>query len=330
MNTNPTPSTSLLSKEQQRIRETGIGASEIAAVCGLSPWMSPTDVWMRKRTPVRAPLVDGSSNNMAMRIGNLLKEPLRRLYEREAGYHVAMPEATFRHPQYPFILATPGGICDDGDGVFYNRGLEIKNVGARMARAWEDAERGMPEYVELQARQNMAVLGYDRWDVAALLGGSDFRIFTLERDADAEQNLIEAATYFWEAYVLTDTPPPEPDPARRRELLKALFPGRKGKQCKPPQDAAGFDGLCRELAKIRDTEKAIDAEKAGIENQLFQMIGDDYGIEHGPFKFTWGVQAGLTNYKDIAEDLAGGRVPPDLIEKYRGAPKRVARFVVRG
>lgn len=320
---------SLLTEEQMEIRQHGIGASEIAAVCGISPWASPLDVWMRKATPNRPPLIDGNIDSMAIRIGNTLEEPLRAMYARETGLeekHIFKPTKTSAHTDYPFILATPDGLINDDNYRCKFRGLEIKNVGGRMASAWEN---GVPDYVELQCRQNMAVLDLDRWDVAALIGGSDFQIHTIERDLELEQTMIEAAKFFWENYVLTDTPPPEDDPEKQRELLKALFPGREGKECKPPEDVTTFYDLCNALAKIKETEKVIASEKADIENQIIEMIGDDYGIEYDQFRFTWGVQAGSTSYKDIAEELCGGKVHADLIEKHRGAAKRVARFTVK-
>lgn len=232
---------SQLSAQQLEIRESGIGASEIAAVCGLSPWASATDIWMRKRTPTRGPLIDGNIDSMPIRIGNALEEPLRLMYERETGLDVVKPDITFRHQEFPFLLATPDGICEA-----QGHGLEIKNVGARMASAWDE---GVPDYVELQCRQNMAVLGLERWDVAALLGGSDFQIFTLHRDQELEQTMIDAAVHFWNEYVLTDTAPPEDDPERKRELLKVLFPGRDGKTCIAPADEILFSALCAKLLR---------------------------------------------------------------------------------
>jgi putative phage-type endonuclease len=319
---------SQLTQEQMELRQHGIGASEIAAVCGISPWASLLDVWMRKATPTREPLVTTELDSMAIRLGNMLEEPLRAMYTREVGYSVIKPDITFRHPDYPFILATPDGTVEDIKEDFSetNCGLEIKNVGARMVSAWDN---GVPDYVELQCRQNMAVLDIDRWDVAALIGGSDFQIFTIERDLELEQTMIEAAKFFWEEYVLKDVPPPENDPGKRRELLKALFPGREGKECNPPEDVTAFYDACSQLAKLKETEKVLSVEKTELENQIISMIGDDYGIEYDQFRFTWGNQAGSTSYKEIAEELAGGKIDPALIEKHRGAPKRVARFTVK-
>lgn len=315
---------SQLTDEQMEMRQSGIGASEIAAVCGLSPWATPLDIWMRKATPTRPPLIVSDIDSMATRLGNTLEEPLRQMYMRETGLMVEKPVTSFIHPDYSFVLATPDGLVGPGDCLV--KGLEIKNVGARMASAWEN---GVPDYVELQCRQNMSVLDIDRWDVAALIGGSDFQIHTIERDLELEQTMIEAAKFFWENYVLTDTPPPEDDPERQRELLKALFPGREGKECKPPEDVTEFYDACNQLAKLKETEKVLSTEKAELENRIIEMIGDDYGIEYDQFKFTWGLQAGSTSYKEIAEELAGGKIPTDLIEKHRGAAKRVARFTVK-
>jgi len=317
----------LLSEEQMELRRSGIGASEIAAVCGISPWSSALDVWMRKATATRDPLIGGGIDTMATRIGNALEEPLRLMYEMQTGLSVSKPDITFRHPLHPFILATPDGLLDFVPDM-PAKGLEIKNVGARMVRAWEEAETesGVPDYVEMQCRQNMAVLGYETWDVAALLGGSDFRIFTVQRDLELENVMIDAARNFWEEYVIGDTPPPESDPERQRALLAALFPKNADKEYKVPPDPELFNDLCLQLQRIGGKIKVLSGEKTDTENALIAMVGDDYGIEGKAGKFCWGLQNGSASYKDIAVELAGGKIPDELIEKHRSAPKRVARF----
>lgn len=316
---------SLLSKEQLELRQTGIGASEIAGVLGISPWATKTDIWMRKRTATRGPLVDGNIDTMATRIGNVFEEPIRRYYEMETGLTVKKFDETLRHPDYHFILATPDGYAYPHERALeFTHGVEIKNVGARMMGAWED---GVPDYYELQCRQCMAVLGIGRWDVAAVLGGSQFVTYIIERDLDIEQFMIEGARDFWENYVEKDIAPPSQDPDAQRRLLQALFPKHLNKSYKVPTDPEYFKELCEEYANIQEQEKALKEEKTSVQNSLIEMVGDAYGIDD-PYtgKVSYGFQQGRTNYKNLATDLAGGSISDALMEKYRGEGSRVFRF----
>lgn len=316
---------SQLSDAQMQMRRTGIGASEIAAVCGISPWSTPTQVWLKKAPLDAAEPYDTTPlDNMAIKVGNILEEPLRQLYMNETGLFVVKYDETYRHPNVPFLLATPDGLCYGTErSTDVAHGLEIKNVGKRMAGAWDE---GVPDYVAMQCYQNMMVTGYGQWDVAALLGGSDFQIFHLYRNEAIEESIIEAATTFWIDHVVADVPPPASDPEEKRAQLKHLFPSSVGKECKAPVEIDTFSETCLQLSRLSKVEKDIATEKQEAQNRLIEMVGNDYGVEFNGYKFTYGTQAGSTSYKDIALELAGGKIDPAMIEKYRGEPKRVARF----
>jgi hypothetical protein len=43
----------------------------------------------------------------------------------------------------------------------------------------------------------MMVMGWDRWDVAALFNGNDPKCWTLHRDREWERDALEQVTAFW-------------------------------------------------------------------------------------------------------------------------------------
>lgn len=310
----------MLSAEQIEMRRSGIGASEIAAVCGISPWVTPLEVWMRKATPSRGPLVEKETETARMRVSRALEDALRGLYTVQTGIAMA-PGKTLRHGEYPHILATPHGLSYDG-----TRGLTIRCVGPHQMDEWGLERDDVPRAVELQCRQSMAVTGRELWDVAALLGGTEFRVYTLRRDLELEELLLQAANEFWTTYVEGDSPPPEPDPDKRRLYLGARYTQRAERQCAPPSDPARFTRLCKGLAQVNEQLKKLEREKKLFENDLCEMVGDGYGIESEAGKFLWAWQTGSVAYKAVAQELFGGAVPEYIAEKHRGADKRVARF----
>ena len=306
----------MLTAEQLELRKTGIGASEVSALTGSSPYAQPIDVWLAKTG--RA---DGLVENEAMRLGNELEGALTVLYSGRTGRMVERRATTHRHPDFSHVLATPDALVDGGE-----RGLEIKLVGARMAHHW--AEESVPDYVQDQARQNMAVLGIDSWDVLALIGSTECRITTIHRDYEHEAVLLEACETFWALHVDTDTAPEIEDPERRRAYLLQRYPGSEMTKATDVTDAADADEIEQAIRWRRTADEMIEALKGArdqLTNIITERIGADYGIQ-GPWgKFLHYPVKGRVNWEAVARALSPA-IPADLIEQHRGESSRVPRY----
>lgn len=191
--------------------DTGLGASEIAAVAGLNPHASPWDVWLAKTGQATF------EGNELTEWGHRLEPAIRQKYADETGYIVEVPAASMFHPSRPWQRATPDGIVygaplhvrgDDAEdmdrepprSIAYAEGRAIerlfqaKNVGEWPARRlWED---GVPDYVQLQEQWEMDVTGAKIADVCALVGGNDFRMFTVAYDAKLAADLVDIGAEF--------------------------------------------------------------------------------------------------------------------------------------
>lgn len=318
-----------LTQEQKEIRRTGVGASEIAMVAEIHPYRGPLDVWITKPTASRPPLLDelaeDEDENPRMEVGTALEDGLRALYTKRTGISLIAPKVTLRHPQHPTVLASPDGIALKDDGAVGNGGLELKVVGARMLHHWED---GVPDYVLAQAAQNMAVLDKEWWDVGALLGGTDFRVWRVQRDLQFEASLIESALMFWEAHVLADSAPEPRDPEEAKRLLRERYPGSTATKARVVGD--GADGEIAELVRWYRAACAqigtLEHAKAQLEIALCALVGADYGIEGSWGKFIWFPRRGNVAWKEVAQELGGGVVPVEIAEKHRGSACRVPKF----
>lgn len=315
----------MLTAEQKAIRKTGVGASEVSALVELNPYKDAMAVWCRKPTPSRPPLVDDDDDddgeeNPRAEVGSVLEGSLRELYTRRTGIELAPYEPiTLRHPDLEHVLASPDGLSADGAG-----GLELKVVGANMLHHWEG---GVPDYVVAQCTQNMAVVGRDRWDVAALLGGTDFRVWSIGYDDDLATMLLEACEEFWTVHVEGDTPPEPRDHESRKAYLRARYPSASSK-CVPVGDGdhGELADLARMFAEGKELLANVQAAHDQIEAYFQELVGDQYGIEGGWGKFLWYGVRGRVDWKAVAEELAGGVVPLALEEKHRGKGYRVPRF----
>ena len=68
-----------LTPEQLAQRALGVSASEVAAVCGLSPYEGPWSVWAKKKGHIVVEMSD------AMLLGHLLEEPIASHCRQDSG-----------------------------------------------------------------------------------------------------------------------------------------------------------------------------------------------------------------------------------------------------
>lgn len=307
----------MLTAEQHAIRATGIGASEIAAVAGLSPYQSPIDVWLRKPTANRAALDSDDGDSGPAEVGSILEPAVLELYTRRTGNAAERPLATRRHPEHEWVLASPDGV------VNAERLVEVKVVGTRMASDWDD---GVPDYVRCQCLWQAFVTGAELVDVAALLG-TDFRVYSVERDDAIIADLFEIGREFWFERVLTDTPPPPTPTEDRKEYLRKRFAVHTGEMITPTAEelAEYWDDLrTRERQAKQASEAATDALNLA-QGDIMMRIGDKAGVLFADgSRYTWKApESGAISYKAIAEALAPfGKIPAELLAQHTSAPTR--------
>lgn len=177
-------------------RRKGIGASDAAAVCGMSPYRGPLDVYLDKLGLLP------EQESEPMRWGLLLEQVVETAYCQETGQPWIETRPMLRHQQYPWMLATLDRQRADG------RIVELKT--ARTAEGWGQAGTDeVPEGYLLQVQHQMAVADVDAADVAVLIGGSDFRVYHVARRQDLIDLLIMVEAEFWQRVVSLQ--PPEID-----------------------------------------------------------------------------------------------------------------------
>lgn len=311
-----------LTPEQVAIRKDGLGASEISAVLEMNPFKSPIDVWLSK---VGRHVDDEEETNKSI-TGGALEPGLCQLYTDRTGFHVHRPLETYRHPEHPRVLASPDGFAFQHGfartPLNRSHGLEIKCVGFRMKDRW--SEDTVPAYVDLQCRQNMAVLNLDRWDVLALID-NEIHIYQIDRDLEIETMLIETAEWFWDEYVSTNTPPPVEEADERRRYLKYRYPGAIGAEIRQTSDPDVWE-LARWLRECKEQRKALEAAEKQLTNAMIEVVGNDAGIK-GPWgKAIMSPMRGAISYKDLAEDIAGGLLRTEQLDKHRGESYRKFGF----
>jgi putative phage-type endonuclease len=252
-------------------RSTGIGASESAALFGVSRWDTLTTLWARKTGRLTT---QDAEQTKQLKWGIRLEPAIAAGYEEDSGRKLvrAGQYAVAQHSQLPFMAATPDyWIVSAHDRT--GAGLvEIKNVGIWIAKHWDD---GVPPYVEIQAQHQMACTGRDYVTVMPLFGGNDDRPLDIERNQAFIDELEVQCDWFW-GFVKRDEAPPVDGSERTLEAIKKLHPADNGEQVDLPTDALDW---WAQLEGAKATIKGAETMKTDADAHLRDAIGDaTYGL----------------------------------------------------
>lgn len=199
-------------------RRKGIGASEIAAVLGISPWESPFSLFWRK--------VNGwdYEPSAQMEWGTRLEDAIAAKYaDNHPDYEIGLGHLE-QHPIHDWMLATPDRFIWDVRKSSLNVSglLELKT--AHSADGWgEPGTAEVPVYYRAQVLWQMAVVGVEWADIAVLVGGSDYREYQIPLDTRDLNVMVEAGRRFM-ARIESDDPPPLDDHTATLATVKRLHP----------------------------------------------------------------------------------------------------------
>jgi len=306
---------------QSTNRMTGIGGSDIAAIVGKIPSFYKRDVNVvyLEKIGTRHPF----SGNEATDWGNRLEPLLRDKYlddHQDLTMFTMKRGQTIRDNEHPFIFATPDGICfgQEGDAHIW----EAKTVrypsnkeGARWGEADVDGDPVIPDNVRLQVAWYNAVL--ESWGtplenfskVSVLIGGQDYREYTVPRDQELETALLQAGADFWENNVQKKVPPDPSHTEAYATVLKDRYPAPTNDVLVPAskeiEDIARlYHNTKRDIVRLEDKLKFY-------ENTLRNHIGNNQGVvgrdaDNGKpeFRMTWKLERkSSTNRGNILKEL---------------------------
>ena len=234
-------------------RVNSIGGSEAAAVLGLSPWKTPYQVWCDKLG-----LSGDQETSPAMEWGTRLEPVIRQKYADETGRVVRWPVGDewghMQSEEYPFMGATLDGLTDDG------RGLEIKT--SRSGAEWGDEGTDeVPQVYVVQCQHSMVVSKLEVFDIALLIGGSDFRIYEVPADPELQQIIIEREAEFWQM-VQSQTPP---EPITYADAIQRFATSRE-------ERFVADDDLLAAVQQLRDAGAAAKAAKVSDFDARFEIL----------------------------------------------------------
>lgn len=310
--------TALSYAEWKQYRTMGLGGSDAAAVCGISPWKTARDLYDEK---VHKKITEQEGDGwVAKEMGKLLEELVVQIFMKRTNTNPYAVRKMFRHPLYPFMIAD----CDYFvmlDGKIYV--IECKTSFTYQTWGWEDGN--IPPHYVLQGRHYMAVANVDGVIFLCLHGNKEDSLYIrrLERDLDQEEALIRQEAYFWKKNVLPKKPPKYTEKA---DLVLNSIQGRYGiqeekKVILPPSYAANIS----DYLKLKEKKSALGLQMKQIEEQMKlayapiqeAMEGAETAvIEAGGVRYQAGYSRKVSTsiYKDSLEVLQ--MLHPDIYREY--------------
>ena len=185
-------------QEWLRERKNYLGGTDLAAICGLSPYRTALDVYLDKTSD------DIEENtNSAMHWGTLLEDVVAKEYAEVTGQTIGIEPNTIYHPSIKFLAANIDRWVGNKKYV-----LECKTAGFNKNKEWGDSGTDqIPESYLVQVAYYAAICDVPKVDIAVLIGGQDFRIYTYERSKELEEKLIKIACNFWHNHIEKRIPP---------------------------------------------------------------------------------------------------------------------------
>lgn len=304
-------------------RQTGIGGSEIAAIVGLNQYTTPMQIWESKVNPI-----EDNSTNKPMYWGNVLEEVVAKEYAKRTGYKVQRVNTQMRHPDFQFAIANIdraivnhaiSGTVRWKDGkLSTDRILECKTANGFAAKQWGEAGSDqVPDSYLIQCQWYLGITGASICDLAVLIGGQDFRIYTINRDDELIADLLQQGAAFWELVKNNIAP----DPINYPEAVK------KWAISDSSLSVQADDLLIDDLEKIQSIKaqvKELEAQEDALKARVLMALESAETLLYQGVK----VATCKTQTRNSFDAKAFEKDHPDLYAQYKKqSSTRVLRII---
>ena len=307
----------LINHDFTQDRSKYIGGSDIGALLGLSHYKSPLAVWMEKTGKEVKPV-----DSLPLRFGSFVEEFVANEYAKATGFALSADDTTRIHPQYSFMSGNIDRyVHEEGLHMPATKILECKTANPFSRAQWgEVGSDQVPMSYLCQCVWYMSVTGIEKTDLAVLFGNTDFRIYTILRDPELENLVLEKAHHFWHEHVLKDIPPPAQSP----DDCQLLF--QRGDPSKTLEANAETLALLARLQTLHRQGNTCEEEISALKTQIMAQMRDAEVLAHqGQILATW--KAPKASFRLDAKRLE--MEERAIYEKYKVASQTSRRFVLK-
>jgi putative phage-type endonuclease len=261
-------------------RKTYLGGSDLGAIIGVNKYKTALGVYLEKTSEFVEEV-----NNDATYWGNVLEDVVAQEYSKRMNLPVEVETKLLRHPEYEFLAANIDRWVDGKKYV-----LECKTAGFMMSKEWGEVEfsENIPDSYYAQVAWYSAITEAPKVDIAVLIGGQKFKIYTYTKDEIFESNLLKAGIDFWKNHVEPRIPPAPSN----LDDLKTIYPfGENGKTIKADNEILK---QIEDLQALKDASKTLESQidQLKFSIQLFMQDSDTLVDENNKKLITWKTNKG--------------------------------------
>jgi putative phage-type endonuclease len=235
--------------EQLAERRNFLGASECSAALGLSPFFSPVELFLAK-------IGNGQpiEETLPMLVGQALEPVVLTLAERDLGEPIILRQQVFVDESTPWRRCTIDGWLDSQSAI-----IEAKTSGDN--RGWGDGDDDIPAHYFYNAQHSLACIPEAKRVIfPVLIGGRTFRVYRVERDAEAIELVKTGENLFMDR--VREGVPPEPVSV---EDVERLYPRSSGQVVvATPEVESAAMAIAIAKAQIKALEQKIEAQKLTV------------------------------------------------------------------
>lgn len=275
-------------KHWHKLRAQDITSTDVAALFGISPWLTEFELWHRKKNATIVELEPSGRMLWGQRLERSISDGIAEDYKLT----IRPMKEYIRVPAWRIGSSFDNAVGEDGI-------LEVKNVdGLAYKDGWiingDSVEA--PPHIEIQAQHQLLVSGRTHAYIGALIGGNRVTLIKREPDVAIHEAIKAKVAAFWRSIDANE----EPEPNFKED---ANFISKLQGYAEPGKviNASGDDklsDLVRSYKSWGEKESAAKDEKDGIKAQLLILIGDAEKVMGDGFTISAGVK------------------PPTLIEAY--------------
>jgi putative phage-type endonuclease len=192
--------------EWHAARAGGIGASEIAAVVGLSPYVSAFHLWHMKKGNLPS-----QAKSDAMDWGHRLEPVVRDWWQERHPELWVGSTGTWAHSERPWQRVNPDGILYPIEAGSVVSGARVALYEGKTSRFGDgfgpSGSDQIPLAYRCQVQHSLDIFDLPRAYVAVLIGGNEPREYVIEADPVDRAALRDAGAKFWQSLQDNDEPP---------------------------------------------------------------------------------------------------------------------------
>lgn len=305
----------MLTSVQLKARKSGLGGSDLAAICGISPWSTPLDVYLDKINPEATEKKATASQTR----GSIMEAEIIATYANLTSNSIELEKDLLRHPKYNFAIGSIDAWVNNKEFI-----LECKTANWAKAREWgEEGTDQVPDYYLTQIAWYAFIADKPKVDVALLLGDdqkNQFRIYTYIRNFALEQHLLKIAENFWVNHVLAKVPPKALNLRDTQNLYQSTTDEVKVAEEDITKDI-------QLLANIKSQINLLKKQSEELQYSIQNFMGDSAALQDqfNNLLATWK----LINPKEIFDEAKFKTEHPDLYKQYTALSKPTRRFEIK-